>query len=49
MCSDQKTNMFENADSNTTNWQKHYFDAFSSYHTGYTFIWRCGEHSEHKL
>ena len=31
------------------NWRKRYFDDFSCYRTRYTFIWRAGEHSYHKL
>ena len=45
----RKTNMFENADLYKTNWQKIYIDAVSCYRTRYTFIWRTGEHSNHKL
>ena len=41
--------MFENSDLYRMNWRKRYFDAFSCYRTQYTFIWRAGEHSYHKL
>ena len=45
----RKTNMFENADLYRMKWRKRYFDALSCYHTRYTFIWRTGEHYNHKL
>ena len=45
----RKTNMFENADLYRTNWRERYFDALSCYRTKYTFIWRTGEHTKHKL
>ena len=45
----RKTSKFENADLERTNWQKRNFDALSCYRTKYTFIWRTGEHSNHKL
>ena len=47
--SDQKSSMFENADLCRTNWQKRYFDALSCYRTRFSFIWRTGKHSYHKL
>ena len=47
--SGQKTNMFENADLYRMKWRKRYFDALSCYRTRYTFIWRTGEHYNHKL
>ena len=45
----RKTNMFENADLYRMKWRKCYFDALSCYRTRYTFIWRTGEHYNHKL
>ena len=45
----RKTNMFENADLYRMKWRKRYFDALSCYRTRYTFIWRTGEHYNHKL
>ena len=45
----RKTNMFENADLYRMKWRKRYFDALSCFRTRYTFIWRTGEHYNHKL
>ena len=45
----RKTNMFEKADLYRMKWRKRYFDALSCYRTRYTFIWRTGEHYNHKL
>ena len=45
----RKTTMFENSYLYRMNWRKRYFDAFSCFRAQYTFIWRAGEHSYHKL
>ena len=45
----RKTNTLENADLYRTNWRKCYFDALSFYLIRYSFLWRTGKHSNHKL